>query len=90
MVSCLYHLAKNPEKQERLREEILKVLPHKHSEFTTVSLNSMVYLKAVFKEALRLNPIIAGNARGTGRDIVLGGYRVPKGVRHSYEYKINR
>lgn len=80
MISCLYHLAKNPDKQERLRAEIRTVLPHKDSEFTTASLNSMVFLKACFKEALRLNPIIAGNARGTGRDIVLGGYRVPKGV----------
>lgn len=56
------------------------MLPNKDSEFTAASLNDMVYLKACFKEALRMNPVIAGNARGTGRDIVLGGYQVPKGV----------
>lgn len=86
VISCLYHLAKNPEKQARLREEVLRVLPSKDSEFTAASLNSMVYLKACFKEALRLNPVIAGNARGTGRDLVLGGYQVPKGVRSSINH----
>lgn len=63
-----------------MREEILRVLPNKDSELTPAALNSMSYLKACFKEALRMNPIIAGNARGSGRDIVLGGYQVPKGV----------
>lgn len=73
-------MAINPTKQERLREEVLRVLPNKDSELTPTSLNSMSYLKACFKEALRMNPVIAGNARGSGKDIVLGGYQVPKGV----------
>ena len=40
----------------------------------------MSYLKAVFKEALRMNPVLPGNARRTGQDIVLDGYQVSKGV----------
>lgn len=82
MISCLYHLAKNPEAQSKLRADILKVLPNRDSVLTIESLKSLVYLRACFKEALRLNPIIAGNARGTGQNIVLGGYQVPKEVRN--------
>lgn len=37
-------------------------------------------MRAVLKEALRISPVIAGNARQTGRDIVLDGYQVPQGV----------
>lgn len=80
LVSCLYHLSKNPDKQDILREEVLKVLPDRGTQLTTDSLNNMPYLRAVLKEAMRLNPVIAGNARTTGRDVVLGGYQVPKGV----------
>lgn len=42
----------------------------------------MPYMKACLKEALRLNPVVAGDARGTGKDIVLEGYQVPKNVIH--------
>lgn len=37
-------------------------------------------MRAVLKEALRLNPVLAGNARQTGKDVVLDGYQVPQGV----------
>lgn len=40
----------------------------------------MSYMRACLKESLRLSPVIAGNARQTGRDVVLSGYQVPKGV----------
>lgn len=43
----------------------------------------MPYMRAVLKEALRISPVLAGNARQTGRDIVLNGYRVPEGVSES-------
>lgn len=55
-------------------------LPEKTSNLTTESLNNMPYMRAVFKEALRLNPVLAGNGRMAGRDIVLEGYQVPKDV----------
>lgn len=38
-------------------------------------------MRACLKESLRLSPVLAGNARQTGRDVVLSGYQVPKGVR---------
>lgn len=80
VVSVLYNLARNPEKQEILRKEILKILPEKDSKLSVTSFNSIPYLRAVIKESLRLNSITNGNMRAAGQDIVLQGYRIPKGV----------
>lgn len=76
----MYHLAKNPDKQDALRAEVLRVLPERSTQLTAESLNSMPYMRACLKEALRMNPVLAGNARTTGRDVVLNGYQVPKGI----------
>lgn len=84
LVSCMWHLAQNPDKQNRLREEVLKYLPTKSTKLTTTSLNSMPYMRAVLKEALRISPVLAGNARQAGRNIVLNGYQVPEGVSESH------
>lgn len=80
MVSVLYCLAKNPDKQEILREEVLKILPCKDSKLDTKSLDNIPYMRAVIKESLRCYPVINGNFRRTGQDIVLQGYQIPKGV----------
>lgn len=80
MVGCLYHLSKNPDKQDKLRQEVFKCLPNKTSKLTADSLNNLPYMRAVLKEAQRLSPVLAGNARKTGRDVVLSGYQVPEGV----------
>lgn len=80
VVSVLYALAKNPDKQAILREEVLKILPEKSSKLTTQSLNSMPYLRAVIKEGLRIHPPINGNLRATGQDLVVKGYQIPKNV----------
>lgn len=82
VVSVLYSLAKNPEKQEILRKEILKILPDKSSKLTTQSLSSMPYLRAVIKEGLRLHPPINGNLRASGQDLVVQGYQIPRDVRN--------
>ena len=79
-VGLLLCLAKNPSKQAKLREEILKILPFKESEFKEESLRNMPYLRACIKESLRLHPIIIGLLRVTANDVVLSGYRVPKGT----------
>ncbi|XP_055693247.1 probable cytochrome P450 12b2, mitochondrial [Lutzomyia longipalpis] len=74
----LYNLAKNPEKQNILREELLKILPDKDSPLTADNMRNMPYLRASIKEALRVTPITIGNVRSTGKDIVLKGYQIPK------------
>lgn len=84
VVAVLYCLAKNPDKQEILRQEILSILPEKDSKLTASSFNNVPYLRAVVKEALRLHPVVNGNLRGAGTDLVLQGYRIAKGVRMKF------
>lgn len=72
-------MSKNPDKQDRLREEINSKFP-RGSTLTAEGLNSLSYLKACIKETQRLKPIAVGILRNTGADLVLGGYSVPKGV----------
>jgi cytochrome P450 len=77
----LYYLASNPEKQEKLREEVMSVLPDKTSPVTRNVLNQTKYAKGCIKESHRLFPITNGILRTQNTDIYLGGYRIPKGVR---------
>lgn len=44
------------------------------------SFQTAPYLRACKKESMRLTPIAAGNMRAAGRDLVLKGYKIPKGV----------
>ncbi|XP_017112236.1 probable cytochrome P450 12a5, mitochondrial [Drosophila elegans] len=78
--ALLLCLAKNPEKQQKLREEVMQVLPHKDSEFTEASMKNVPYLRACIKESQRIYPLIVGNARGLARDSVVSGYQVPAGT----------
>jgi cytochrome P450 family 12 len=81
MTSILYCLAKNPVKQEILRKEINSILPEKNSVLSSTSFNNIPYLRAVIKEALRVYPVVNGNIRAAGENLVLQGYQIPKGVR---------
>ncbi|XP_059608808.1 probable cytochrome P450 12b2, mitochondrial [Phlebotomus argentipes] len=74
----LYNLATNQEKQDILREELLKILPEKDTPLTKEKMSNMPYLRACVKEALRVTPVTLGNVRTTGRNIVLKGYQIPK------------
>ncbi|XP_075148688.1 cytochrome P450 CYP12A2-like [Haematobia irritans] len=76
-------LAKNPEKQAKLREEVMQLLPQKDSEFNETVFKNMPYLRACIKESLRIYPLAIGNARMPINDVVLSGYRVPKGTQVS-------
>nr|ARG41838.1 cytochrome P450 CYP12A18 [Bactrocera dorsalis] len=77
-IGILLALAENPEKQQLLREEVMRVLPQRDGKFAADALSRIPYLRACIKEALRMYPLGTGNIRVTPKDIVLSGYQVPK------------
>ncbi|XP_069671910.1 probable cytochrome P450 301a1, mitochondrial [Periplaneta americana] len=79
-VVVMYMLSKNQDKQEKLFQEVQRVLPNKKEPITAEKLNEMKYLRACIKETMRISPITGGNQRNLSKDLVLGNYRVPKGT----------
>jgi len=71
----LYELAKHPDAQVRLREEIMetrkKIKARGETEFTTNDFDAMPYMSAVMKETLRLHPVVADIPRYSAKDDVL-------------------
>lgn len=80
MKSLLYLLAKNKSKQNKLRDEIIKILPEKDDPVTTETIKHLPYLRAVMKESFRIFPPTPGNARELRCDTILQGYNIPKGT----------
>lgn len=52
----MYHLARNPECQERLYDEIVSTMAKHGGQLTFEALQEMIYLEGVILEAMRLNP----------------------------------
>lgn len=53
---AIYEMARNPDIQERLYEEITEVLAKYNGELTFDALQEMEYLENVMSETLRMNP----------------------------------
>lgn len=87
MIDLIYCLAKNPEKQERLREELCNVPLDESGGLKPSSFKKVPYFRACFKESLRLIPVAAGNSRAAGQDLEIKGYHIPKGVGIQRSYK---
>ena len=51
--SILYQLAMRPEEQNKIHDELKRILPNPTDKLTAEKLDSMVYLKAFIKEVLR-------------------------------------
>ncbi|XP_011292420.3 probable cytochrome P450 12c1, mitochondrial [Musca domestica] len=79
MSAALLCIATNPEKQERLRKEILTAIGRNEA-FSMENMKNLPYLRACIKESMRLYPLIFGNMRTTAMDLCLSGYQVPKGT----------
>ncbi|XP_036138727.1 cytochrome P450 CYP12A2 isoform X2 [Monomorium pharaonis] len=85
--ALLYYVANNVKKQEKLREEVMSVLPSKTTPITHDMLERIPYTKACIKESLRMFPIASGVQRTIQRDVLIGGYIIPKEIqcrRRSY------
>ncbi|WP_373487731.1 cytochrome P450 [Blastomonas sp.] len=88
--SLIWLLGKNPEWQDRLREELLgeagpgEMLPYD-------SLANLELTEMAFKEALRLIPPVPSTPRRALKDFEFGGYRIPAGtpvaISSSYTHK---
>ncbi|KAK3922884.1 putative cytochrome P450 301a1, mitochondrial [Frankliniella fusca] len=76
----MYQLARNPDKQRRLQQELDSVFPDPDSPVTADKLEQLRYLRACIREAMRVSPIIIGNQRMAVKDLVLCGYQVPRGT----------
>ncbi len=72
----LYNLAKNPESQQLLYQEIERVVGDSN-EVTNAMINEMRFLKACVKESLRITPTVNGTGRTLDHEVVIAGYRIP-------------
>lgn len=79
ITSLVWQLGKNPEWQDRLREEMLSVA----GAGERISHNALGELKLTeyaFKEALRMVPPVPGIPRRALADFEFGGYHIPAGT----------
>ncbi|KAK3802226.1 hypothetical protein RRG08_004516 [Elysia crispata] len=75
--SFFFELASNPEKQEKLYEEIVAVVGEE-GPVTREKLRKMPYVKACLKETFRLRyPCLTGPARILQNDAVIRGFTIP-------------
>ncbi|XP_050081729.1 cytochrome P450 4d2-like [Anopheles aquasalis] len=80
MTFLLYNVAKHPEVQERLYEEILDEIGSEFTEITLSTLNNLRYMDLVLKESLRLYPPVPMIARIATDDTEVLGERIIRGT----------
>lgn len=78
--SILYQLATRPEEQQKLYEELQRVIPDPSQPLTYQTLEKLPYLRGFIKEVLRVYSTVIGNGRTLQEDTVICGYKIPKGV----------
>nr|CAG8449385.1 2170_t:CDS:2 [Entrophospora candida] len=75
---ALYLLAKHPEVQDHLRQELLEASSDPDLETSFDKMNSLEYLNCVFKETMRIIPPVPAIARSCETDTTIDGYFIPK------------
>ncbi|KAI6170769.1 Cytochrome P450 [Aphelenchoides bicaudatus] len=73
-------LATNPDKQERLYQEIIGTFGQSDAEFCTNKLKDFKYLDAVIKESMRIYPPVPFIGRTLQNDVQVGEHLLPKGT----------
>lgn len=76
---CLYNIAKHPEVQKKILEEINSEIGEGDIVLNLANLNKLHYLELVIKESLRLFPSVPFFARKFDREVTAGGYTFPEG-----------
>ncbi|KAI9066918.1 cytochrome P450 [Trametes sanguinea] len=75
MTWMLYELARHPDYQAKMRDEVqavrARVTERGDSDFSISDLDSMTYVQAAMKEVMRLHPIVYGLIREASRDDVI-------------------
>nr|XP_060630007.1 cytochrome P450 27C1 isoform X1 [Anolis sagrei ordinatus] len=74
-----YMLAKHPEVQHSVYKEIVHNLG-KDKVPDADDIPNLPMIRALLKETLRLFPVLPGNGRVTQKDMIVGGYLIPKGT----------
>jgi len=82
--SLIYHLASQPQWQEKVREEIIAVTAGPDADgnprpLDYDDLGKLELTEMVFKEVLRVIPPVPSMPRRALRDFEFGGYRIPAG-----------
>ena len=81
LTSLVYHLAANPDWQEKLREEQCGLGIARHQPLPFDRLDSLVLTEWAFKEAMRLAPPVPSIPRRAVRDLDFMGFHIPSGTR---------
>ena len=80
-----FDLAKNPEKQEKLRQECQSL----GENLTIKNLDKMRYTKACIKEAMRLTPTVSGILRVLNENVNIKNYEIPAGTMVMWFHSLN-
>eukprot|EP00093_Oithona_nana_P005061 05061.XXX_189702_191147_1 [CDS] Oithona nana genome sequencing. len=75
-----YNLAKNPEVQEKVYEEISRVTEENDGLINHETTNQMPYLEATIEEDLRIHPPVLSLDRECSKDTKIGDLMIKKGV----------
>ncbi len=80
LTSLVYYLGRNPDWQERLRNEVDQVRARHGDPLPVEALGELELCEMAFKEALRLVPPVPMIPRRAIRDFEFMGYRIPRGA----------
>jgi cytochrome P450 len=83
VTTLVYHLAKNPEWQDKLRDQMRALALPPGSPLPYERLGELELVEMAFKEAMRINPPVPGIPRRALRDFQFKGHHIPAGTRVS-------